>query len=384
MKKICIINGNSWNNAYNSIEKDLSLEEKGKIILLDYDNILKRIYYKSKIEISYNDWILSLTDKEKSDMFISEVLRRLENSEQENILINLPTSQVLLMKTILTFKDYQFKIISLSSTPELAYRNYAFENRLFISFEQFKVLYNEELEKRKNLDDSLRNVNIPFTSIIRNNNNDDFICAIRDFYNFENKDIKQEEYLWPIEPKYKVIEHDYYGTRKLHMITKKERFHSGFDITAKNMTPVKSSIGGVVIYSGLDERILSGISKWNERYGNMVCVLDNYGRVEVYAHLREITVNKNDIIGPNSLIGYSGCSGGARVPHLHFEIRNKYTEHSGKENTIDPLLILPERDFPSKHFAEEPYTKTWLHMMNGSWDITDDQVSYYEDKRYIR
>lgn len=40
------------------------------------------------------------------------------------------------------------------------------------------------------------------------------------------------EYIWPIEPKYKVAEHDKYGIRKNHYVLFKQRAHSGFDITA--------------------------------------------------------------------------------------------------------------------------------------------------------
>ena len=42
----------------------------------------------------------------------------------------------------------------------------------------------------------------------------------------------EQEYSWPIEPKYKVTEHDKYGIRKNHYVLFKQRAHSGFDITA--------------------------------------------------------------------------------------------------------------------------------------------------------
>lgn len=97
-------------------------------------------------------------------------------------------------------------------------------------------------------------------------------------------------YIWPIEPKYQVLEHNRYGIRPIHMILEKPRFHSGFDITTETLTPVKASIGGIVVSAGLDEKIISGSAKWNERYGNKVEILDNNGRRLVYAHLREVLV----------------------------------------------------------------------------------------------
>lgn len=195
-----------------------------------------------------------------------------------------------------------------------------------------------------------------------------------------------EIYKWPIEPKYKLIEHDKYGVRPVHMILKKPRFHSGFDITAKTNTPVIASIGGKVVSAGLDEKIVSGSAKWNERYGNKVEILDKYGRRLVYAHLREILVNVGEYINQGQLIGLSGCSGGARIPHLHFEVRKFDTSHSGEENTINPLIILPEYDFSklTKHFDEKPYDEVWEKFLQTSWGITDDEIPYANDKKLIR
>lgn len=43
--------------------------------------------------------------------------------------------------------------------------------------------------------------------------------------------------------------------------------HSGFDITAKTETPVRAATDGIVLASGLDDKIVSGSANWNERYG---------------------------------------------------------------------------------------------------------------------
>lgn len=194
-----------------------------------------------------------------------------------------------------------------------------------------------------------------------------------------------EIYKWPIEPKYKLLEHDKYGLREIHMILGKPRFHSGFDITARTNTPVSASIGGIVVSSGLDEKIISGSAKWNERYGNKVEILDKNGRRLVYAHLREVLVNIGDYVKQGDIIGLSGCSGGSRVPHLHFEVRKNDTSHSGEENTINPLIILPKRDLLKldKYFDEEPYNQIWEKMLEG-WGITDEDIPYSNDKKLIK
>ncbi len=82
----------------------------------------------------------------------------------------------------------------------------------------------------------------------------------------------------------------------------------------------------------------------------------------------------------------SGCSGGSRVPHLHFEIRNGNKLKSGLENTIDPLLILPEIDFSrlTKHFSTEPYCKFWEVLLQKEWDFDECDVPYGNDKNFIK
>lgn len=197
---------------------------------------------------------------------------------------------------------------------------------------------------------------------------------------------KLEIYQWPIVPEYKLIEHDKYGLREKHQILKRPRFHSGFDITARTETPVKPSSEGIVVYADLDPKIKQGLCPWNHRYGNLVEILDNYGRRCLYAHLREILVKEGDKVSFGDVIGLSGCSGGARIPHLHFEVRKGNLLHSGEENTINPLLVLPEFDFEklTKQFDEEPYSDVWLKAFESNWECTDDDIYYANDKKLIR
>ena len=195
-----------------------------------------------------------------------------------------------------------------------------------------------------------------------------------------------ENYKWPVKPNYILLEHDKYGLRPIHMILGKPRFHSGFDITTPTMTPVKASISGIVVSSGLDEKIVNGTAKWNERYGNKVEILDNYGRRLVYAHLRETLVEIGQIINQGQVIGLSGCSGGSRIPHLHFEVRKFDTFHSGQENTINPLEILPNFDFSKlyNHFDEKPYDEIWEKFLENPWGISDQDIPYSNCKKLIR
>ena len=197
---------------------------------------------------------------------------------------------------------------------------------------------------------------------------------------------KISNYQWPIEPEYIVVEHDKYGIRKKQYVLFKERAHSGFDITAEIGTKVHSSSNGKVIFAGLDPKIVSNECQFNERYGNEVEILNEDGNRCIYGHLSKVLVKAGDIVDTDTVIGLSGCSGGSRIPHLHFEIRNGNKLKSGLENTIDPLLILPEIDFSklTKHFSTEPYCKFWEVLLQKEWDFDECDVPYRNDKNFIK
>ncbi|MBR3134529.1 MAG: M23 family metallopeptidase [Clostridia bacterium] len=196
-----------------------------------------------------------------------------------------------------------------------------------------------------------------------------------------------DEYIWPIEPKYKVTEHDKYGIRKNHYVLFKERQHSGFDITADIGTEVHSIANGTVILAEFDGTTTEGFDSFNDGYGNKVEILNDDGRRVVYGHLRKYFVKPGDIITKNTVIGLTGSSGGSRVPHLHIEIRKENTEETGLEYTINPLDVLPKIDLEklTEEFKLEPYAKLWRIMAsNKPWDFTPEDIPYSEDKEYIR
>lgn len=195
------------------------------------------------------------------------------------------------------------------------------------------------------------------------------------------------EYIWPIEPKYKVTEHDKYGIRKNHYVLFKERQHSGFDITADIGTEVHSIANGIVLLAEFDGTTTEGFDSFNDGYGNKVEILNDDGRRVVYGHLRKYFVKPGDRVIKNTIIGLTGSSGGSRVPHLHIEIRKENTEETGLEYTINPLEVLPKIDLErlTEEFKIEPYAKLWRIMASEKpWSFTPEDIPYSEDKEYIR
>lgn len=198
---------------------------------------------------------------------------------------------------------------------------------------------------------------------------------------------EKSEYIWPIEPKYKVAEHDKYGIRKNHYVLFKERQHSGFDITADIGTKVHPISEGVVLLAEFDGTTTEGYDAFNDGYGNKVEILNDDGRRVVYGHLREFYVKPGDRVTKDTVIGITGTSGGSRVPHLHLEIRKNNTEETGLKYTINPLDLLPKIDLNKldKEFKEEPYASLWRILVSDNpWGFTKEDIPYSEDKNIIR
>ena len=382
MKKVLFVVGHDYSGKYEATRELFDKNYLNDILLFGCNSILERIYYKRKIIEPFNSWLKKLSDDGKLHIITSEIGRRMTATEEvDKIVITgcLSTEEINYMVNELGIED--FNIFFVNATREVLYRNYTMYGKHDLSFEKFNLLMDRiEIEKLRDVKDR--------SSLVyeRESVKDNLYSVIGSYFGEELAEVPREEYQWPIEPRYQVLEHDRYGVRPVHMILGKPRFHSGFDITAETNTEIKPANGGVVVYAGLDERIFSGQSKWNQRYGNMVEIVDDYGRREIYAHLREIFVIKGNRVDKDDIIALSGCSGGARIPHLHFEVRKANIPHSGKENTIDPLLLMPERDLESlrEQFKEKPYDSVWRATEKNPWGLTDEDIPYANSKKLIR
>lgn len=98
---------------------------------------------------------------------------------------------------------------------------------------------------------------------------------------------------------------------------------TGINIEAPEGAAVRAAENGQVIYVG------SGV----EGYGNLVLIRHPNGYVSAYAHLKEMSVQKGDVVNRGDNIGAAGMTGSVSRPQLHFELRKGATP-------VDPVPLL--------------------------------------------
>jgi murein DD-endopeptidase MepM/ murein hydrolase activator NlpD len=86
--------------------------------------------------------------------------------------------------------------------------------------------------------------------------------------------------------------------------------HAGVDVQAPVGTPVRASADGVVKFA-----------QWSGHYGRLVVIDHGNGMETWYAHLSRFYAVPGQEIRLGQVIAYSGESGRATGPHLHYEVR---------------------------------------------------------------
>jgi murein DD-endopeptidase MepM/ murein hydrolase activator NlpD len=101
-----------------------------------------------------------------------------------------------------------------------------------------------------------------------------------------------------------------FGLQRMHPLLGRMLPHHGTDYAAPVGTPVYATADGVVSYAG-------------ERggYGLLVEVQHPSGYTTRYAHLSRLAVQQGTPVQQGSVLAYSGMSGLATGPHLHYEVR---------------------------------------------------------------
>lgn len=91
--------------------------------------------------------------------------------------------------------------------------------------------------------------------------------------------------------------------------------HNGVDLAASIGTPVKAALSGVVTATGNTDAIAGCYS-----YGKWMLIKHPNGLSTLYAHLSHIGAGEGANVETGQTIGYSGDTGYATGPHLHFTV----------------------------------------------------------------
>ena len=128
--------------------------------------------------------------------------------------------------------------------------------------------------------------------------------------------------------------------------------HTGLDLRASFGTRVRAASAGIVEGVGNTDNIKGCYS-----YGKWILLRHNNGLSTLYAHLSKIKVEKGESVSSGAVIGYSGQTGYATGPHLHFTVyatqgvkitkfersincKNAYIPIADKKAYLNPLSYL--------------------------------------------
>lgn len=200
----------------------------------------------------------------------------------------------------------------------------------------------------------------------------------------ENRKLLGLEFSWPIEPLYQPSIYDFYYhnsekktisgfTHNNGKLRKKtcttlatNDSHRGFDIIAPPKTPVFPAAPGYVqaVWNRPDKGHRITIAHETES-GTVVFT--------EYWNLGDINVRRGDLVYLETEIANTDYRGRLRIPHLYLSIR--IGENSFR-TTIDPLEILPQRDFsilPNNLSSADGFSDSSValydEIMKNGWDF---------------
>lgn len=126
--------------------------------------------------------------------------------------------------------------------------------------------------------------------------------------------------------------------------------HTGIDINAKVGTPVKAVADGIVRYIK---------PKNNLRYGLYVVIEHENKLFSLSGHLSKIGVKLKQKVKQGDIIGFSGVSGLASYPHIHFEVIDRIPIRDGAYGynyicTHRKFKVEPKEEQQKKFLSNKP------------------------------
>jgi murein DD-endopeptidase MepM/ murein hydrolase activator NlpD len=108
--------------------------------------------------------------------------------------------------------------------------------------------------------------------------------------------------------------------------------HNGVDIGVPVGTPVYSAEAGTVIAAGNQDSFCP-----KGAYGKFIVISHKNGLTTLYGHLSQQVVSAGSSVERGQLIGYSGSTGYATGPHLHFTAYAQSTFYMGPSKVCGPM-----------------------------------------------
>jgi murein DD-endopeptidase MepM/ murein hydrolase activator NlpD len=87
-------------------------------------------------------------------------------------------------------------------------------------------------------------------------------------------------------------------------------YHTGFDITNSEGTPIQATADGEIVEAG-----------WMDRYGNGIVIDHSHHLETLYAHMSRVKVKVGQKVSRGDILGTMGRTGNATGVHLHYEVR---------------------------------------------------------------
>ncbi len=132
--------------------------------------------------------------------------------------------------------------------------------------------------------------------------------------------------------------------------------HDGLDITARIGTPVHAALAGTIIGTGNTDAT-AGCQGGS--FGKWVMIQHGNGLNTMYAHLSQIGVTQGQTVTTGQVIGYSGETGYATGPHLHFGV------YVSAVTQIVPLGQITKGTSPCSHaIMPVPPVSGYLNPLN--------------------
>ncbi len=118
-----------------------------------------------------------------------------------------------------------------------------------------------------------------------------------------------------------------YGYTKFAKNGYRGHFHNGIDIGVPIGTPVQAPDDAIVVATGNQDKYC-----YRAAYGKFIVLKHPDNLVTLYGHLSQIIVTKGESVKKGDIIGYSGRTGYATGPHLHFTVYAGPTFYMGSSN----------------------------------------------------